>query len=126
MNKFFFLIILLFSTTTMAEDAKNDWHDTTLSDATIKKIQEAQYQYKKCVAVEMQKPAHQQQELHQAAEETIKQCESVLSQIREVYLAEKVPAVIADRHLKQMRMQNTRNVLQSLMFNEAARKANQQ
>jgi hypothetical protein len=56
----------------------------------------------------------------------MKQCESVLSQMREVYLAEKVPDVIADRHLKQMRMQTTRNALQGMMFNEAARKSGQQ
>jgi len=56
----------------------------------------------------------------------MKQCESVLSQMREVYLAEKVPGIIADRHLKQMRMQTTRNVLQGMMFGEAARKSGQQ
>jgi hypothetical protein len=126
MKNFFFLTVLLFTATAFAEDAKNDWHDTTLSDATIKKIQDTQYQYKKCVVTEMQKPAHQEQAIHQATEEIMKQCESVLSQMRDVYLAEKVPAVIADRHLKQMRLQTTRSALQSMMFNEAARKAAQQ
>jgi hypothetical protein len=56
----------------------------------------------------------------------MKQCESVLSQMREVYLAEKVPETIVDRHLKQMRMQTTRNALQGMIFSEAARKAGQQ
>ncbi len=125
MKKILFLTVLLSATAAFAEDAKNEWHDTTLSDATIKKIQDAGYQYKKCVSAEMQKPVYQEQGTRQATEEIIKQCESVLSQMREVYLAEKVPGAIADRHLKQMRMQTTRNVLQSMMFNEAARQSGQ-
>ncbi|MDI1279609.1 hypothetical protein [Methylobacter sp.] len=126
MKKILFLTVLLSAATAFADDAKNEWHNTTLSDATIKKIQDAKYQYKKCVSDEMQKTAHQEQESRQATEEIMKQCESVLSQMREVYLAEKVPSIIADRHLKQMRMQTTRNVLQGMMFGEAARKSGQQ
>jgi len=48
-----------------------------------------------------------------------------LSQMREVYLAEKVPGTIADRHLRQMRMKTTRSVLQEMMFREASRKSGQ-
>jgi hypothetical protein len=126
MKKILFLAVLLSSSAVFADDANNEWQSTTLSDATIKKIQDAQYQYKKCVAGEMQKPAYQEQEIRRATEEIMKQCESVLSQMREIYLAEKVPDIIAYRHLKQMRMQTTRNVLQSMMFSEAARKSGQQ
>lgn len=125
MKKILFLTILLSAVTAFADDAKNEWHNTTLSDATIKKIQDAQYQYKKCVAGEMQKPTYQDQESRKATEAIMKQCEPVLSQMREIYLAERVPDTIADRHLKQMRMQTTRNVLQGMMFSEAARKSGQ-
>ncbi len=69
---------------------------------------------------------YQAQESRNATEAIMKQCEPVLSQMREVYLAEKVPGTIADRHLRQMRMQTTRNVLQGMMFSEAARKSGQQ
>ena len=126
MKKILFLTILLLTVVARADDAKNEWQNTTLSDVTIKKIQDAQYQYKKCVVGEMQKPAYQEQESRRATEEIVRQCESVLSGMREIYLAERVPDTIADRHLKQMRMQTTRNVLQSMMFNEAARRAGQQ
>jgi len=126
MKKILFFAVLLSTSAVFADDANNEWQSTTLSDATIKKIQDAQYQYKKCVAGEMQKPAYQEQEIRHATEAVMKQCESVLSQMREIYLAEKVPDIIADRHLKQMRMQTTRNVLQSMMFSEAARKSGQQ
>ena len=126
MKKIFFLTILLSTMTAFADDAKNEWHNTTLSDATIKKIQDAKYQYKKCVGEEMQKPANQQMDSRQATDAIIKQCEPVLAKMRDVYLAEKVPEVIADRHLKQMRLQTTRSALQGMMFSEAARKSGQQ
>jgi len=126
MKKILFLTVLLSTVTAFADDAKNEWQNTTLSDATIKKIQEAQYQYKKCVSAEMQKPSNQELESRKATEAIMKQCESVLSQMREVYLAEKVPEIIADRHLRQMRMQTTRNVLQGMMFGEAAKRSGQQ
>jgi len=126
MKKILFFAVLLCTSVVFADDANNEWQSTTLSDATIKKIQDAQYQYKKCVAGEMQKPDYQGQEIRHATEAVMKQCESVLSQMRAIYLGEKVPEIIADRHLKQMRMQTTRNVLQSMMFSEAARKSGQQ
>ena len=125
MKKILFLTLLLAATTAFAEGAKDEWQNTTLSDATIKKIQDAGYQYKKCVSDEMQKPTHKEQESRNATEAIMKQCESVLSQMREVYLAEKVPGTIADRHLRQMRMKTTRSVLQEMMFREAARKSGQ-
>ncbi len=126
MKKILFFTVLLATSAVFAEEASNEWQGSTLSDATIKKIQDAQYQYKKCVAGEMQKPAYQEQEIRHATEVIIKQCEPVLSQVREIYLSEKVPSAIADRHLKQMRMQTTRNALQGMMFSEAARKSGQQ
>ena len=73
----------------------------------------------------MQRPVHLEQGSRQATEEIMRQCEPLLSQMREIYLAEKVPGVIADRHLKQIRMQTTRNALQGMMFSEAARKSGQ-
>lgn len=122
MKKLFLIPLLLISTTCFAAEAsKDDWQNTTISDATIKKIQESKYVYKKCVADEMQKDAYQKQESRHATETIVKQCESVLGKMRDVYIAEKVPEVIADRHLKQMRLQTTRLVLQDMMFNEAAR-----
>ena len=126
MKKNLFLSLLLFAGTAFANDAKNEWHNTTLSDATIEKIQAAKYEYKKCVGGEMQKSAYQKQDSRNATEAIMKQCESVLSNIREIYTDAKVPEVIADRHLKQMRLQTTREALQGMMFSEASRKAGNQ
>lgn len=126
MKKLFFLTMLLSAVTAFADDAKNEWHNTVLTESTMKKIQEAKYNYKKCAVEEMKKPAYQQLESRRATESLIKQCEPVLAKMREVYTEEKVPGVVADRHLKQTRIQTTRAVLQELMFAEAARKAGQQ
>lgn len=123
MKKFFFLAILIFSTLAIADDPKNEWHNTTLTESTIKKIQEARYQYKKCVAAEMQKSTYAEQESRRASELIVKQCEPDLTKMRSIYIEEKVPEVVADRHLKQLRLQTTRSVIQSMMFAEAARKA---
>ncbi len=125
MKKLLLLTLLLSAGNALADDAKNEWHNTTLTEATIKKIQAASYEYKKCVSDEIQKPDYSKQDTRKATDVIMKQCEPVLAQMREVYISEKVPAVIADRHLKQMRMQTTRNALQSLMFAEAARKSGQ-
>jgi len=123
MKKIFFLCLLLSAATAYSDDAKNEWHNTTLSEATIEKIQAAKYEYKKCVSDEMQKSAYQQQDSRNATEAIIKQCEPALAKMREVYTGAEVPGVVADRHLKQMRLQTTRDVLQNMMFSEASRKA---
>jgi hypothetical protein len=116
---------LIFSANAIAEKANEEWQNTTITDTTIKKIQESKYEYKKCVGEQMQKPAYLKMDSRNATDEIIKHCEPVLAKIREVYLAEKVPGIIADRHLRQIRMQTTRNALQGLMFEQAARKAGQ-
>jgi hypothetical protein len=126
MKKILFLSLLLSAGTTFADDAKNEWQNTTLSDATIEKIQAAKYEYKKCVGGEMQKLANQEQDSRKATDAIMKQCEPFLAKMREVYTDAKVPGVIADRHLKQMRLQTTREALQGMMFSEAARKAGNQ
>ncbi len=125
MKQILVLAAMLLPLNALADDAKNTWHNTTLSESTIKKIQQSKYEYKKCVVEEMKKDQYRKLETRQATEAIVKQCEQTLSRMREVYINEKVPEVIADRHLKQMRLQTTRNVLKAVMFEEAARKAGQ-
>jgi hypothetical protein len=125
MKQLFFLALLVTSTLATAKDAKNEWHNTSLNETTIKAIQQAQFQYKKCVTDEMQKKGYLKIESRSATDAIIKQCEDVLSKMRKVYTDAEVPSVIADRHLKKMRISITRRVLKQLMFAEAARKAGQ-
>ncbi|PPD05645.1 MAG: hypothetical protein CTY29_00265 [Methylobacter sp.] len=123
MKKIVFIAALFPVFTASANDPKNEWHNTVLSDDTMKKIQAVKYDYKKCVVDEMKKTTYQNLDSRKATEDIIKQCESELAKMREIYLQEKVPDVIADRHLKQMRIQTTRSLLQEIMFAEAARKS---
>ena len=121
MKTLFFLLALFISVTAFAEQASDEWQNTVLTEATIKKIQESKYDYKKCVSEQMQKPAYLEMDSRKATDEIMKQCEPTLTKIREVYLAEKVPGVIADRHLKQIRIQTTRKALENLIFAQAAK-----
>ncbi|MCK4842936.1 MAG: hypothetical protein KAT04_13830 [Methylococcales bacterium] len=125
MKHVLFLVLLTISSLALANDPKNEWHTTTLTDDTIKKIQQSQYQYKKCVTDEMQKKGYLKIESRSATDAIIKQCEKVLAKMRQVYLDAKVPGVIADRHLKKMRISITRRVLKQLMFAQAALRAGQ-
>jgi hypothetical protein len=125
MKSILFLAFLLFSTVIFAEEAKEEWHNTTLSDETIKKIQTTKYEYNKCVSTEMQKADYTKIDTRNATDVIMKKCENILGAIRKVYLDAEVPGVIADRHLKQIRTQTTRGVLQQMMYLEAARKSSQ-
>lgn len=128
MKQFLIIAALFYSGLTFAAApaaAEEEWAGTTLSDALIAKVQAASYEYKTCAGNEMQKPAYANIDVRQATDGVIKQCEPVLAKMRDAYLSEKVPAVIADRQLKTMRIQTTRSVLAELMFRDAARKAGQ-
>jgi hypothetical protein len=125
MKTLFLLIALLFSASAVAEKTSEEWQNTAISDATITKIQEAKYEYKKCVGEQMQKSAYLDMDSRKATDEIIKLCEPMLSKMRETYLAEKVPGVMADRHLRQIRIQTTRKLLQELIFAQAGRSAGQ-
>jgi hypothetical protein len=122
MNKYLLLALCLAASSVYADEAKNEWQNTSLSDAVIEKIQVAKYGYKKCVSDEMQKSGYQKIDTRNATDAIMKQCETILAKMREVYTEADVPEVIADRHLKQMRMQTTREVLQGMMFSAASRK----
>ena len=109
----------------LAETTGEAWQSSVLTEATIKKVQAAKNDYKKCVAEQMQKPAYLDMDSRKATEDIIKLCEPALSKMREIYLAEKVPGEIADRHLRQIRIQVTRNALEGLIFTQAARQSGQ-
>lgn len=118
-----FVALMLAAGLVCAEEAKEEWNETTLKDETIQKIQQAQFTYKKCVVDTMQKPDYAKMESRNATDAIIRLCEPTLAEMRKVYTDAEVPGVIADRHLKKMRIQVTRNLLQELMYAEAAKKA---
>lgn len=115
--------LLMVTTVSRAEEASEEWNETTLKEETIQKIQQAQFTYKKCVVDAMKKPEHAKMESRNATDVIIRACEPTLAEIRKVYTDADVPGVIADRHLKKLRIQVTRNLLQELMYAEAAKKS---
>ncbi len=123
MKPFFLLMSLLAAfQASAAEDQSNQWQATTLSDTTIKQVQQAKYKYMQCITREMQNAAYVGMDSRTATDKVMKKCESSLSNIRTVFSAEKVPATISDRYLKKTRTETARKILQQLMFAEAARK----
>ncbi|MCX7087361.1 MAG: hypothetical protein NTV00_04815 [Methylococcales bacterium] len=129
MKSILFVALLLSSTLAFAEKTtekpKEEWQNTTLTEATIKKIQAAKQKYNQCIATEMQKMDHEKVDTRTSTEAIIKKCEPILGDMRKVYVDEKIPDIIADRHLKQIRIQTTRGVLQQMMYVEAARASGQ-
>ena len=119
-----FLMFILFALSVNVSAYTDDkWDGSVLDEATIKKIQGAQYDYKRCIVKEMQKKGYASIESRTATGAIIKQCEPALADMRKVYLDAGVPGVIADRHLKRMRIQLTRRLLKQLMYQEAAKAA---
>ena len=122
-KKIIVVSLLMYSGFTFAVESKSVWNATSLTPEVIKKIQLSQINYKKCVIKEMKKPGYQKIDSRQATGRIIKQCEPILGKMRTVYREVKVPGIIADRHLKKMRIQTTRKLLQELIFREASKKA---
>lgn len=125
--KYALIAVLLSAITPVfaAEPVKDEWQETVLNEETIHNIQQAQFTYKKCVVDTMQQPEFSKLESRNATDVIIKTCEPTLAGIRKIYTDANVPGVIADRHLKKLRIQVTRNLLQELMYAEAAKKAGQ-
>ncbi len=125
MKKLLTALLLLPTVLFAAKDKPAEWQGTSLSDATVEKIQAAKYKYNKCIVKALESQAKEKIDIREGAAKVVKQCETELSQVKTVYNAEKVPEAIIGRHMKQIRTQTTRNVLNQLMLIEAARKSGQ-
>lgn len=123
MKIFFGLLAFAFVLPVFAEDSSTAWESSTISEATIGKVQATKKEYHKCVSEQMQKPNYTDMDSRKATEEIMKSCESVLGKMREIYTNDKVPGEIADRHLRQIRIQTTRNALQGMIFQQAAKQS---
>jgi hypothetical protein len=123
MKRIYLLLLMLMPVALFAAESNEDWQESTLSEDSIKNIQAAKYKYLQCIGAEVQKQDYAKMDTRAATEKIIQQCEKPLTNIRGVFIAEKVPASIADRYLKQTRTQTTRKVLEQMMYAAAAREA---
>lgn len=119
MGKLLFLAFMLVNLS-FADATTNQWNASSLTKPVIKKIQQLQHQYQKCIANKAQKLSYHKIKIRSESAAIIKQCEKVLSQIHQVYLVSKVHNTIATRHLKKIRIDMTRRLLKQLMFAQVA------
>lgn len=110
------------SATPISSDNKSQsWESTTLSDATIKHIQDAKHQYLLCITAETQMLQKTNMDSRAATDLILKHCEENLAQIRTVFNQEQVPVAISDRYIKKTRTQTARKVLQEMIIAAATR-----
>lgn len=122
MKKFYFLLLfLLLAPPIMAVEKAEEWKGTTLSEDSIKNIQQAKYKYLQCITDEVKKKEYVEMDTRAATDKIIQQCEKLLTDIRAVFTAEKVPEAIAERYLKRTRTQTARKVLEQMMYAAAER-----
>jgi hypothetical protein len=114
---------MLASAAIFADEKGEEWQATTLSDSNIKNIQEAKHKYLQCITDEVLKKDYAEMDTRAATDKIIQQCEEPLTDIRGVFIEEKVPESIADRYLKRTRTQTARKVLEQMMYAAAEREA---
>lgn len=102
------------------------WNGSSLSNEVITQVQKAKSTYKQCVYTEAEKKGYIKIDTRVATDAIMKQCEPSLGKIRTIFIDAGVPAISTDRFLKKTRVDLTRNILKSLMFADAARKAGAQ
>lgn len=125
MKKICLLLLMLATTAGFAAEKSDEWQATTLSESSIKNIQQAKYKYLECIGAEVPKKDYVGMDTRLATDKIIQQCEKPLADIRTVFIAEKVPEGMADRYLKRTRTQTARKVLEQMMYAAAAREAHQ-
>lgn len=123
MKKIGFLFLMLLPAASFSAEKAEEWQATTLSEESIKNIQQAKYKYLQCINGEAQKKDYAEMDTRAATDKIIQQCEKPLTDIRTVFIAAKVPESIADRYLKRTRTQTMRKVLEQMMYAAAEREA---
>jgi hypothetical protein len=114
-------LALVASTNALAE---GEWNPSTLSDASISQAQAAKLAYQQCLDAEMQKSLASSADSRALTDAILNACEDRLKPIRTAYDAEKVPASITDRYLKQLRSRGAQSVVREIMAVQAVRQAN--
>lgn len=105
-----------------AHKGGDKWQQTKLSDTGINNIQKAKYKYKDCIRGQIVAISSKNMDTRKATDIVIKQCESELAVVRQVFIGEQVPDHLADRYMKETRTQAARDTLKHLMFVNAAKK----
>ena len=103
--------------------AEGEWTPSTLSDATMTKTREAQGSYQQCLNEQLVKQVASDADSRAITDAILKTCEERLNPIRAAFDAEKVPASITDRYLRQQRSRAAQGLLREIMAAQAVREA---
>lgn len=103
--------------------AEGEWTPSTLSDATIAKVTEAKSAYGKCLDEELRKALSSDADPRALADAIMKTCEARLAPIKAAHDAEKVPAEITERYLRQIRSRGAQGLLREIMAAQAVRQS---
>ncbi len=98
-----------------------EWQGTTLSDATLQKVQLALVGYQQCVNEDTQAHINDKMDSRALTDAVLKRCEEKLGAVKTAFDQEKVPAEISERYMRSRRTHAARNILKTIMGIQAMR-----
>lgn len=125
MRFLFVLILFIASVGAGRAFAAGEWKSTTLSQATIEKVNQATLAYHRCLSHEIEEFRYTGQDSRAETDRMLKDCEPELMPIRKAFDAEHVLPQISDRYLRRKRNQAARRLVQIIMAAEAAHRVQQ-
>lgn len=106
--------------------AGGEWRASVLSDATIAKANAAVRDYQTCLNETAQNRAADRGDPRAVADAILKLCETRLNGIETAYDAERVPAALAERYMRQVRSRGAQSLLRYVMTIHAMRAAEEE
>ncbi|BBL74840.1 hypothetical protein [Methylomagnum ishizawai] len=109
--------LLAFAATAHAEEGT--WEPSTLSPATLDKVQASLKVYQQCVNDETRAHLNDKMDSRQVADLILRNCEDKLNGIKTAFDAEKVPAPISERYMRSKRSMAAQQILRVVMAHQA-------
>ncbi len=103
------------------EAIKQEWQPTTLSDATLAKVNAGVEHYQTCLNDETRKHLQDKEDSRQVTDLILRNCEMKLTAVKAAFDGEKVPGVISDRYIRSKRSRAAQQVVKVVMQVQAER-----
>lgn len=103
----------------LAQGEEQQWEPSTLKPETIEATHQARIEYYTCLRQELARTDPLQADARHLGDALLERCEPRLQPIATALAAERVPASIANRYLRSIRVPASRFVLQQLMGAQA-------
>lgn len=102
-------------------ELQQEWQPTTLSEATLAKVNQGVEAYQKCLNDETRAHYQDKDDSRRVTDLILRNCESRLTAITSAFDAEKVPGAISDRYVRSKRSRAAQQVVRVVMQAQAAR-----